>query len=331
MNETSFLLFNIASSICLVFALLFIILYFLSEREKDFALFSIFTLVVAAQQFILNRSVVFQYVIALFFLSVSFYSLFLILKGMKRRRQVYYLYFTGSLFLFILGGLDLIKGGDYVYGGMKSLTPVGSIVWAVIGASVVLNYIHKRRIPARDKMVYIVDAKRDVEDKGTLDITDPLTGLYTMEFFEECIEEEVKDSLKMNRSLSLIVADVDKFDNVVEAYGKSISDRILAEISVIIKSSIKGRDLPARYGKSLFAVILPNTKLIGAWEVGERMAKNVGEVQFVIGGKPDVFVTMSLGVTELRGSDMVEDFVKRAVDALESARAGGGNVVNAVK
>ena len=331
MNEISFLLFNMASSVCLVFSLLFIILYFFSERERDFAVFSLLLLVIALQQFLLNRFVVFQYLIVLFFLAVSIYSLFLIIKGMKRRRQIYYLYFAGGLFLFLIGSLDLIKAGDYVYRDIASLTPFGSVLWVIIGASVVLNYVHKRRIPTRDKMVYIADVKRDVEDKGKLEITDPLTGLYTAEFFEECIEEEVMDSLKMNRSLSLIIADVDEFDKVVEDYGKSISDRILSEISVIIKSSIKGRDLPARYGDNLFAVILPNTKIIGAWELGERMAKNVGEVQFVIGGKPDVSVTMSLGVTELRGSDLVEDLIKRAADACESANAGGGNVVNAVK
>lgn len=331
MKEILLFFFNNASSICLAISLIYIISYFVSVKEIDFVLFAVFTFVIALQQLFLDSSFVFQYAIVLFLLVVSIYSLTLAVRRGGRKTKIYYLYFAGGLLLSGLIFFDLMKSADYVYGEIIRLSTIGAILWAVIGGSVVLTYVHETTASFPNGSIHIINAKEDVEDKGTLDITDPLTGLYNDEFFRESIEEEVKDSIKMNRSLSLLITDVDEFDKIFGYLGKSITDHILSEISAIIKNTIKEGDFPARYGDARFAIILPNTKVTGAFEVGERILKRVCKVRFVIEGKPDVFVTMSSGITELRGSDMTEDLVSRALNALESAKRVGGDRITVKK
>ena len=319
-----------ALSICFAISLLYIILYFDKPKEKDFALFSLFTFVVALLQLLFDKGLVFQTVIVIFFVIVSLYSLFLIIAGKMMRRNFYYIYLVGALLLAGLSVFDSIKA-NHVDMEKITLFPIGAILWAIAGASAVSIFIHKANAASRDGMIHIINGKKSIEDKGTLDITDPLTGLYNNEFFNENIEDEVKDSIKSNRSLSLLMIDIDKFDEVSDVLGKSISDHILSDISAIIKKTVKEGDIPARCGDTRFGIILPNTRITDAWEVGERLVKMVSEVRFVIEGKEDVSVTMSLGVTDLRGSDMVEDLVSRAIDALESASNDGGNRVTVLK
>ncbi len=319
-----------ASSICFAISILYIILYFETLKEIDFALFSLFTFVVALSQLFFNQGLFFQPVTVIFFVIVFLYSLFLIVTGRVRRRKIYYLYFVGSLLLAGLSVFDSINAG-HIYMKTINLSPVGAMIWAIVGAAAVSIFVRKANAFSRDGKIYIIDEKKEIEDKGTLDITDPLTGLYNNEFFNENIEEEVKDSIKMNRSLSLLMVDIDEFDEVSDALGKSISDRILSDISAIVKETVKEGDIPARCGDARFGVILPNTRITDAQEVGERLVKMVSEMRFVIEGKEDVSVTMSLGVTDLRGSDMVEDLVSRATDALKSAKDEGGNRVTVLK
>jgi diguanylate cyclase (GGDEF)-like protein len=318
-----------ATSMCFAISILYLILYFDKPREMDFALFSLFTLVVARLQLLFFQGIVFQSITTLFLVIVSFYSLFLIIAGKVMRKKVYYLYFVGALLLAGLSVFDSINA-NHVYMGKINIFPIGAMIWAIVGASIVSIFVRKANTMS-DGTIHIIDEKKDIEDKGTLDITDPLTGLYNNEFLNENIEDEVKDSIKMNRSLSLLMIDIDKFDDVYKSLGKSISDYILSDISEIIRKTVKEADIPARCGDARFGIILPNTRITDAWEVGERLVKIVSDMRFVIEGKKDVFVTMSLGATELRGSDMAEDLVSRTLDALGSASDDGGNRITVLK
>ncbi len=319
-----------ATSMCFAISILYLILSFSKPKEMDFALFSLFTLVVARLQLLFFQGIVFQSITTLFLVIVSLYSLFLIIAGKAMRKKVYYLYFVGALLLAGLSVFDSINV-NHVYMEKINIFPIGAMIWAIVGASVVSIFVRKANASKRDGTIHIIDEKKDIKDKGTLDITDPLTGLYNNEFFNENIEDEVKDSIKMNRSLSLLMIDIDKFDDVYKILGKSISDYILSDISEIIKKTVKEADIPARCGDSRFGIILPNTRITDAGEVGERLVKIVSDVRFVIEGKKDVSVTMSLGATELRGSDMAEDLMSRAIDALGSASDDGGNWITVLK
>jgi diguanylate cyclase (GGDEF)-like protein len=188
---------------------------------------------------------------------------------------------------------------------------------------VVLVHFYETRTSLKDVLVNLTETKRELEHKELLAITDGLTGLYNRGFFDESLEEEVTDSIRNNKSLSIIMMDIDGFKAVNDTLGHTIGDSVLAEISAVIKRNARGSDLPSRYGGEEFAVILPNTNIHEAYEVSERIRRTIREIRFVVEGKPDTCVTISAGVTTLKGTDLAIDFLARADKALMSAKARG--------
>jgi diguanylate cyclase (GGDEF)-like protein len=88
-------------------------------------------------------------------------------------------------------------------------------------------------------------------------------------------------------------------------------------------------------GGEEFGVLLPDTDLAGATTVAERIRAAI-EAARVPGGepdeqgeRPDIRVTVSLGVAELRADEPFESLLKRADRALYAAKDLGRNRVQA--
>lgn len=92
-----------------------------------------------------------------------------------------------------------------------------------------------------------------------LSIIDPLTGLYNRRFFFKVFEKEVEKSLRNNCVLSVAIGDFDNFKNINDEYGHEEGDKVLREVSQIIKDSLRKMDIPARIGGEEFVILLPQT------------------------------------------------------------------------
>ena len=246
-------------------------------------------------------------------------------RGILQRGNV--IYALGSLFLLVSITANVLL--DFGLSGALLLwiAPSGIIFWAMFGAmGVLIRWGESDEGPGY--VTIRLSPTRRVRQKGrTLTINDRLTGLYNREFFDESLDDEVIDSIKKNRSLSLLMIEVDKFKEVNEEMGRVMGENILAEISNVIKGSGKGSDLPSRYSEDKFSIILPNTDLMEAKKVAERFRKIIEEMVFVAKGKPEFDATISIGVASLKGTDVVIDLTGRAEGALLMAREQGGNIV----
>lgn len=73
---------------------------------------------------------------------------------------------------------------------------------------------------------------------------DSLTGLYARHY----LDEEIKERQTTDFCGSLIVVDIDQFKTVNDTYGHQKGDKILKQVSEIVKSSIRQGDIAARWG-----------------------------------------------------------------------------------
>jgi diguanylate cyclase (GGDEF)-like protein len=240
-------------------------------------------------------------------------------------------YVIGGIILLGLGSLEIMTELGVIAPTSIKYSSFGAVILALVGASVVLVHFYQVRASLRNILINLTETERELEKKERLAITDGLTGLYNRAFFDESIDEEVKDSIKNNKSLSLIMLDIDGFKRVNDTLGHLIGDSVLAEISGIIKRGARGSDLPARFGGEEFAVILPNTTIHEAHEVGERIRHKINEINFMVEGKPNISVTVSVGVATLKGTDMAKDLLDRADKALITAKRRGKNTVCVIK
>ncbi len=240
---------------------------------------------------------------------------------------------TGVLFCYIVGGILLLGFGALeIMTELRVIDPfsikpssIGAVIFTLVGASAALVRSYDTRSSLRNTLINLTETEREHKHTELMAITDGLTGLYNRGFFDESLEEEVTDSIRNNKSLSLIMMDIDCFKSVNDTLGRAIGDSALAEISAVIKRNARGSDFPARYGGEEFAVILPNTNVHEAHEMGERIRKTIQKISFVVKGKPETSVTISAGVTTLKGSDLAVDFLARAGKALAAAKKRGKN------
>ena len=67
--------------------------------------------------------------------------------------------------------------------------------------------------------------------------------------------------------------DLDDFKLVNDTFGHLFGDRVLVWTAELIRSILRGADMPARYGGDEFAVILPDTDARAASMVARRIVQ----------------------------------------------------------
>jgi two-component system, cell cycle response regulator len=171
----------------------------------------------------------------------------------------------------------------------------------------------------------IENARRFREARQLADL-DALTGLHNRRFFHETLAREVARAHRYERSLALIVLDLDDFKEVNDKIGHLAGDSVLAEAAQRIRSVVRSADITCRVGGDEFGVILPESTLDDADQLYRRIQHAVSSRPIGQAGT----LYLSAGVAELRPSDDAVTFFQHADDALYRAKgAGKGRVVAA--
>ncbi|PKM47888.1 MAG: hypothetical protein CVV03_01525 [Firmicutes bacterium HGW-Firmicutes-8] len=159
--------------------------------------------------------------------------------------------------------------------------------------------------------------------------TDPLTGLYNYRFFTERLEKEIKASKRYNRSLSLIIIDIDHFKDFNDTYGHPAGDVALKETSNIFKQKVRDKDVLSRYGGEEFLILLPSTGIEEAYKCAERIREAVQQHKIHIDEKhEDVSITISGGVACFPSDASTgEQLLRIADEVLYSAKHKGRNKI----
>lgn len=159
-----------------------------------------------------------------------------------------------------------------------------------------------------------------------LSLTDGLTGLFNRRHLATTITEELARARRQGRPCALVMLDVDHFKKYNDTNGHLAGDEVLVRVAQVIRDCIRVMDRPVRYGGEEMLVLLPDTDLDGAVEVGERIRARLGE-EFFAGGK----VTVSIGAAVFpQHGESPEALIMSADAALyEAKHAGRDRVVRA--
>jgi two-component system cell cycle response regulator len=159
-------------------------------------------------------------------------------------------------------------------------------------------------------------------------ITDPLTGIYNRRHFFERLRNEFERARRYKTDMTIIMADLDHFKRINDNYGHETGDKVLVSTAEILKKHLRKIDLVARYGGEEFILLLPEISKDKAYNVAERIRKDLESQAHDLGGVK-FYVTVSMGVadTKSHGVTTVEDLIRRADEYLYHAKNSGRNVV----
>jgi len=168
-----------------------------------------------------------------------------------------------------------------------------------------------------------------------LAITDELTGLYNFRYLKEHLEEEVRRAQRYERSLALIMADIDHFKEYNDTFGHPEGNKALKSVANILKSNVREVDIVGRYGGEEFIIILPEANRKEAQEIAERIRLKVEEYKFINNKDKDypaeTKLTLSLGVTScFREVISPQGLIYKADQALYLAKRKGRNRVEVI-
>ena len=159
---------------------------------------------------------------------------------------------------------------------------------------------------------------------------DGLTEINNHRFFQSFLDSEINRSIRNDRPLSLLLADIDHFKKFNDTYGHQTGDFILKEFCRINKAVIREYDLIARYGGEEFVFVLPETNQEEALLVAEKIRQTTEEYVFD-DGINSYHVTISVGVASAFPARHEFDknlFIGEADEALYEAKHSGRNQVS---
>ena len=160
-------------------------------------------------------------------------------------------------------------------------------------------------------------------------IRDVLTGLYNRRHVLELLDHEKNRSSRGGGIFCLAILDIDHFKDVNDTYGHKTGDEVLKAVATTIKTTMRNTEYCARYGGEEFLIVLTQTGINGAIIGAERVRANIEKILFPDIGS-DFKITVSIGLSEYKMREDIDDVIARADKALYLAKNGGRNRVEIV-
>jgi diguanylate cyclase (GGDEF)-like protein len=130
---------------------------------------------------------------------------------------------------------------------------------------------------------------------------DELTGLFNRSSFERQMKLIINISNKLKKEGSLLFIDVDRFSLINELEGFEIGDRLLVELTILIRKLLPSNSLFARIGSDEFCVFLENKTRKQALIIAETIRSTVDNFRFFT-SEICYSASVSIGITSLANS-----------------------------
>lgn len=147
----------------------------------------------------------------------------------------------------------------------------------------------------------VTEQRRLAEEMMRRATHDDLTGLVNRAEFESRLERLLFAARETHSEHALIYLDLDQFKLVNDACGHAAGDRLLRQVSGVLRSRVRPRDTVARLGGDEFAIILERCSRRHAEGVAQALCETIGAVPFHDAGRR-FQTSASLGLVPVNGS-----------------------------
>jgi diguanylate cyclase (GGDEF)-like protein len=128
---------------------------------------------------------------------------------------------------------------------------------------------------------------------------DTLTGLLRREAVMAELDRELERAARYRRPLTIGMADLDSFKAINDQYGHLVGDIMLRKTAQTITDSLRSTDLVGRFGGEEFLILLPESDLLGAVRVVEKLRAAVERLRVETDSGDHLSTTISIGLASI--------------------------------
>ena len=200
-------------------------------------------------------------------------------------------------------------------------SPATAEVLPLVEQIMATNRQLQSRLDAAEKQ--LEDQTQRIESYLTEARTDGLTGLPNRRAFDRKLDELFAAFQRGGRTFVLAMIDIDHFKSFNDTYGHQTGDQVLRHVAQRMEQDIEGAILVARFGGEEFAVLLPSPLKVAASKM-DQFRRRCADATFTAEGR-ELQVTLSIGLSETLGDQVIGTLVRRADEALYAAKGTGRN------
>ncbi len=125
--------------------------------------------------------------------------------------------------------------------------------------------------------------------------TDALTGLPNLRYFRVFGDQELRRAGRVDYPVTLLMMDLDGFKAVNDNWGHRVGDRVLIEVSHVLRNQLRRSDTCIRYGGDEFVGLLPGAGRELAESTVKRLREAVAAHEIVLRMGEVLRVSLSVG------------------------------------
>lgn len=165
---------------------------------------------------------------------------------------------------------------------------------------------------------------RLLHDQHHLARHDSLTGLANRMAVETILEQSIANAQRAERSLAVLLLDLDRFKTINDSLGHEIGDRLLAEVAIRLKACVRSSDTVARLGGDEFVLVLPHLSLPDdATQIAVKLVESLSRPYLLEGHT--LYTSPSVGISLCpQDAQDVGKLIKYADTAMYVAKGQGG-------
>ncbi|WP_211467689.1 GGDEF domain-containing protein [Collimonas silvisoli] len=185
------------------------------------------------------------------------------------------------------------------------------------------NMLSRMQRKIMEKNQQLVLAMKRVQELAT---RDELTNIENRRSLMEILAVEQKRFQRGGTPFCIAILDLDGFKSVNDNFGHAAGDLVLKTFVEIVRNEMRLSDHFARYGGDEFVLVLTGTTVEEGVTALDRICAETEMYDWSKFGK-DIVLTASIGITNFRPGESIDEAFQRADMALYGAKAAGRNRV----
>ncbi len=165
---------------------------------------------------------------------------------------------------------------------------------------------------------------------GGMALTDPLTETYNRNFYNNVMEDLLRNTQLTKNPVSYMMLDIDHFKAYNDTHGHDQGDVILKEFARVFLKNIRSTDYVVRLGGEEFCIVLPETTLKWAETIAYRIKKEIAAFNLTSQKEDNTTVcnTISIGISSYPYPADTKNLLEKQADlALYKAKEKRNSVV----